>query len=118
MCKLIIAGGRDFGDFALLTETVDTFIEDHIDEDITVVCGMARGADRLGERYAELHGLRVLKQPADWDYYGKSAGFRRNEQMASNATHLIAFWDGESRGTKHMIEAAHQAKLETVVVAY
>lgn len=29
---------------------------------------------------------------------------------------LVAFWDGKSKGTKHMIDIATKAKLKVVVV--
>ena len=44
--------------------------------------------------------------PAKWDKHGNSAGMIRNSQMADYADGLIALWDGESRGTKNMIETA------------
>ena len=50
--------------------------------------------------------IKIKYFPADWNTYGKSAGFVRNIEMAENATALIAFWDGKSSGTKHMIETA------------
>jgi hypothetical protein len=46
----------------------------------------------------------IKRYPADWDTFGKSAGYRRNEQMAEDADALVAFWDGESKGTAHMID--------------
>lgn len=65
---------------------------------------MCKGADTLGERYAEEKNIEIVKMPADWDKFGKSAGYRRNESMAKIATHCICFWDGKSVGTKHMID--------------
>jgi hypothetical protein len=53
----------------------------------------------------------VERYPADWERYGKSAGYRRNKEMALVAQALVAFWDGESLGTKHMIDIAHKYKL-------
>ena len=79
---------------------------------------MARGADRLGERYAKEHGYKVIYMPADWDLYGKSAGFKRNVQMAEYADALVAFWDGVSFGTKHMIETAQKMGLDVRVKKY
>lgn len=71
-----------------------------------VVSGGARGADDLGERYARWRGLSLQVYPADWKTLGKRAGPIRNEQMAENADALIALWDGDSPGTRHMIETA------------
>lgn len=67
------------------------------------IAGLARGADALGAKFARAH-CQLYEFPADWDRYGKRAGFMRNEQMGHFADGLIAFWDGKSRGTKHMID--------------
>ncbi len=112
--KLIIAGSRDFNDYQYL---VDTIAE--LDMPICqIISGTARGADQLGERYGREHGIEIVRMPANWDLYGKSAGYRRNEEMAKVATDLLAFWDGESRGTKHMIDLGNRAQLNVVVVRY
>ena len=115
--RLIIAGGRKFTDLALMTEKLDHLIK-KTDEKITVIIGTARGADETGERYAALRGLDVERYPAQWDTYGRSAGYRRNELMASLATHCVVFWDGQSRGSKHMIDLAKAQGLEVRVVRY
>ena len=56
--------------------------------------------------------------PAQWKKFGKRAGYRRNEQMAEVADALIAFWDGSSRGTKHMIDIMNEKNLLVRVVEY
>lgn len=118
MKKFIIAGGRDFSDGALLFEACSTVMGIYDMDAACVISGTAKGADTLGEEYAEHYGYSVLKRPAEWEKYGKSAGYRRNHQMALEADALIAFWDGKSRGTKNMIEEAHKARLETHVYYY
>ena len=85
---------------------------------MTIVCGEARGADSLGKRLAYEKGWKVLSFPADWDKHGKAAGYKRNDEMARNADALIAFWDGKSRGTKHMIDLAKKYGLQTRIVGY
>ena len=65
---------------------------------------MAKGADSLGHFFAIQHNVAKYKFPADWIKYGKGAGFIRNKQMGDFADGLLAFWDGESRGTKQMVE--------------
>ena len=117
MFRVIIAGGRDFADFELLERTMDNLLANIVD-DVQVVCGMARGADSLGDVYAAKKKYSVRYFPADWDKYGKAAGYKRNEQMAQNADTLVAFWDGKSRGTKHMIDIAKRYNLKVRVVRY
>ena len=80
-----------------------------------VLSGTARGVDRLGEDWARANGVPVERYPAGWNTYGKSAGYRRNEEMASRAEALIAIWDGESPGTKHMIDIARRKGLRVYV---
>ena len=75
------------------------------------------GAEEL-LKYAKEHGYKVIYMPADWDLYGKSAGFKRNVQMAKYADALVAFWDGVSSGTKHMIETAQKMGLDVRVKKY
>ena len=84
----------------------------------SVVCGCAKGADKLGACFAHDKGLRVHSYPANWTKHGKRAGILRNVDMAQNADCLIAFWDGESRGTKHMIETALDRGLDVHVYRY
>lgn len=117
MFRVIIAGGRDFDDYDLVVSTMDKLLQ-NITEPITIVCGMARGADTLGERYAISKGYEVAHFPADWGKFGKAAGYKRNEQMAQNADALVAFWDGRSRGTKHMIDLAHKYNLLVRIKRY
>ena len=105
--KVIIAGSRGITNIKDIVQAV----EDAGFEITEVISGTARGVDVLGEQYAEQQGLPVIKMPADWDTYGKSAGYRRNADMAMIANALIAIWDGESRGTQHMINLAHKQEI-------
>lgn len=109
--KVIIAGSRSFTDYKTLTDHCDHLLSNQ--SDIEIVSGTANGADKLGERYAEEKGYPVKKFAANWNELGKKAGYIRNEQMAQYADALIAFWDGKSKGTKHMIELAKKYNLPT-----
>ena len=117
MFRVIIAGGRDFADYCLLEETVDYLLQ-NINQPIAIVCGKARGADTLGEQYAIKRGYPVYYYPAQWDKYGKIAGYLRNREMAQNADALIAFWDKKSKGTKNMIELAKEYNLKIKIKYY
>lgn len=113
---VIIAGGRDFKDYNLLKETCAKALANK--SKIEIVSGTAEGADKLGEQYALLRGFQIKRFPADWKVYGKAAGYKRNEEMALYADALIAFWDGKSRGTAHMINLAKEHGLKVKVVKY
>ena len=113
MYKVIIAGSRDLTDYALLCSFADEALAGA--EDIEIVSGGARGADDLGERYARerRYALKVL--PDDWKEWGRAAGPIRNEQMAGYADALIAFWDGQSAGTRDMIRKAEERGLRVQI---
>lgn len=118
--KIIIAGGRDFSDYELLKDRVDFYLSKAIQagDNIVIVSGKAKGADTLGEKYAKERNYKIEEYPANWDKYGKSAGYKRNEEMAKVADALIAFWDNKSKGTKHMIDLAKKYKLHVRTVKY
>lgn len=117
--KVIIAGSRGFSNYKLLKEKCNEYLREKRKEyNIIIISGGARGADMLGEKYAQDEGFSLEVFPANWNKFGKSAGFKRNEQMAEVADALIAFWDGKSHGTKHMIEIMENKKLLVRVVNY
>ncbi len=120
MFRVIIAGGRDMNDYALVEQEADKLLGNMVarGEQIVIISGNARGADRMGELYAEARGYECRTYPADWDAHGKSAGYKRNQLMAENADALIAFYDGKSKGTGHMINIAKTKGLPTRIVSY
>ena len=113
MYKVIIAGTRDFVDYVLLCSFADEALAGM--DDIEIVSGGARGADALGERYARERGHALKVFPADWKKWGRAAGPIRNGQMADYADALIAFWDGQSAGTRDMIRKAEDRDLRVQV---
>ena len=117
MFRVIVAGSREFKDYQLLEKTLDDFLQDQ-KKPTRILCGMAHGADELGLLYAHRHNYELEKHPAKWNIHGKRAGFIRNEEMANNADALIAFWDGESHGTKDMIKRAKKHGLDIKVIRY
>ena len=105
--RVVIAGCRDYTDYDQAKEYIDHCLSNiRLENEIIVVSGGAKGADALGEQYAKANGFEIERYMADWDTYGKSAGPRRNKKMAEVSDFVICFWDGQSRGTKSMIEAA------------
>jgi len=83
-----------------------------------VISGTAWGVDKAGECWAKAHDIPIERYPADWNTFGRSAGYRRNEKMAEVAEALVAVWDGVSRGTQHMIDIAKKKGLKVLVCVF
>lgn len=121
--KLIVAGGRDFNDYALLSRELNLLAnEDYHDREVSIVSGMAPGADSHAVRFARDNNVQLYKMPAKWQRpdgsTNKGAGFARNQDMGNFADGLLAFWDGKSRGTAHMIEYMRKLNKPTHVINY
>lgn len=112
--KWIVAGSRNFQNYKLLEEELNK-LHDLIGE---IVCGEAKGADTLGRVYGESHGIPVKCFPADWQTYGKAAGYFRNSEMAKYAHKAIVFWDGQSPGSKDMIDKMKDLGKDVTIVYY
>jgi hypothetical protein len=129
--KIIIAGSRDVTDYEVVRQAViESGYWKLYGKSIEVICGMALswqwdtdpvagGVDRWGYEFAQRNGLIVHPFHADWKRYGKRAGFIRNALMGDyafgNEGRLLAVWDGESKGTKGMIDYARTIGLKGFV---
>lgn len=112
---VVVAGTRSFNNYELMCKILDEF---KLTKDDFIISGCAMGADWLGERYAREHGIMLKRFPANWKSYGKQAGYIRNKQMAEVCTHGVVFWNGSSRGSKHMIDLLREYNREYRVVKY
>lgn len=90
-------------------ETIGRFIAHLSPIQNVVVSGGANGVDKWAAELAEERGIPVVVIRPNWKKYGKSAGFKRNGEIVEAADDVIAFWDGQSRGTLDTIKKAHQA---------
>lgn len=109
--KTIIAGSRTAESYADLLKAIAVIAW----VPTQVISGTARGADRLGERWALENNVPIRRFPADWNKHGKKAGYLRNAEMLKHADALIALWDGQSKGTAHMINIAREQGLTVFV---
>ena len=108
--KVLVCGGRDYNDYQKVRETLDGFGVS------AIIQGGARGADSLGGTYANQRGISCRVFKADWDRYGKSAGFRRNQQMLDEGKPdvVVAFPGG--KGTADMVKRAKKAGIKVIEV--
>lgn len=117
---ILVVGSRTFNDYDLLKETLNKKIA--LKNNVTIVSGGAKGADKLAEQFAKENNLKSVVINADWEAYGKSAGYRRNvlmhKYLSSNFKNreVIAFWDGQSKGTAHNFDIAgiYNNKITTI----
>jgi hypothetical protein len=109
--RTIIAGSRNCNDYHLLLDAIDECSW----TPTVIISGSARGVDTMGEDWAFDHKIPCEKYPADWNKYGKSAGYKRNVLMAEKAEALIVLWDGVSKGTGHMIDIAQRKGLAVFI---
>ena len=117
--KLLIAGGRDFSNQALFGIKLLSYVEELPgDNGVSIITGLARGADQMAHEFCINNSVLCHEFPANWDVYGKRAGFIRNAQMGEFADSALIFWDGSSRGTKHMIGFMKDQNKPVAVVYY
>lgn len=110
--KLIIAGSRDITDLELIkSEYKELGIKV-----IEIVSGMARGPDKLGITLAEQEDLPVKEMPADWEAEPRAGGYIRNDAMAQYGTFALLFWDGVSKGTKHMQDCCTKHGIQSKMI--
>ena len=108
--RLAVVGSRDFASKELVFERLGT-IFDKIDvnrDTLTIISGGAQGPDSWAEEFAKDYGIKYVVHLPDWDLHGRSAGYKRNHTIWDDATCGIAFWDGESDGTRHSFKLARE----------
>lgn len=113
--KVLVCGDRDWKDINLIMEAVENLGE------VVIIHGNARGADRLAGAVARTLGLPEVIVPAQWPYYGKSAGPIRNRWMLDLEPDLVvAFHDciEESKGTKDCVNEAKRRGIPTEIFTH
>jgi hypothetical protein len=115
--RILVSGSQEFPDQSLVDRTLRRLIR----PDDLLMHGCARGVDTWAGLIAEDCGATVLRRPADWNRYGRQAGALRNRQMLEEARRhpillVVIFWDGVSRGTKHMIDLCRSAQIQPQII--
>lgn len=115
--KIIIAGSREFKNYDLLKKVVGQILSGIKSREIEVVSGTCRGADLLGEAYANENKLAIKRFPANWDAHGKKAGFIRNKEMGKYADMAIIFCVNNSKGSIMMHELMTKEKKKSILIS-
>lgn len=118
--RTIIAGSRGIEDYEAVRVAMELASNRGI-APTRIVSGMARGVDMLGVQWAAIHRLPIDPYPVsalEWKVVGKSAGHKRNMRMAKNADACVVIWDGNSPGTRSMIDQAEYHDLKLFVFDY
>lgn len=118
--RVIVAGSRTINDYAIFRALLLEFLKEHFHgEAVEIVTGRALdGPDDMAYHFARWDlRLPFVDFPAKWKEHGKPAGMIRNREMGIYARghngHLFNLWDGTSKGTKNMIQVAHEFELTT-----
>lgn len=97
-------GSRNFTDMALVRRVVDEW---NAKLKVTAISGGDSGPDTQAIDHAKKIGMETQVFEADWSA-GKGAGLNRNRTIVHQADFVEVFWDGESRGTLHIITLCQQ----------
>jgi YspA, cpYpsA-related SLOG family len=108
---VLVCGSRSWRDEGPIRRRLEALQRQHGGR-LTVVQGGAAGVDRLAEAVAVSLDIAVERYPADWARWGAAAGPMRNRAMLATGIDLvIAWWDGRSPGTAHMMSVAEAARV-------
>lgn len=116
----LVVGSRTFDNYPLMEKKLDHLLQNKAPK-VVIVSGHARGADSCAEKYAKERGYLLKVFPAQWDKYGKSAGYKRNLQMHEFIAKFkdrgcVAFWKDQSKGTAHNFGLAEKFGTNIVII--
>ncbi len=110
--KVAVIGSRGFNNYDLLKKTLSNI------EITLLVSGGATGADSLGEQYAIENNIETKIFLPDWDKHKRAAGMIRNTDIVNESEVVVAFWDGNSRGTLDSINKAKKSNKKLIIINY
>ncbi len=91
-------------------------LRNYLPETITeIVSGGAKGIDSCAKKFAQENDIKLIEFLPLYSLYGKGAPIKRNELIVEYCDILIAFWDGQSKGTKFTIDYSKSKNKEVFV---
>lgn len=115
--KIAVIGSRGFDAYIYFCEKLEYLIS-NLDGEIEFVSGGCKsGGDALLARYCKENNLKLTEYLPDYiKYSGKVAPIKRNDLIVENSTHLIAFYDGVSKGTGYTLKVAEKKGIPIKIV--
>ena len=113
--KIIVSGDRNFDDYKLLSEKLDSLFS-KFNGPVEIVSGRNNGADKLGEKYAKEKNLELSTFAANWQSFAYKAGFIRNKEMINYADGLVLFGGLDNKETKHLYNMANDLQLMVEII--
>jgi hypothetical protein len=119
--RVLVCGSRTWDDPTAMYMVLDGYSQ-RGSRITTLIHGKAKGADLMADAWAlGEEDIEIVPFPADWEKFGKRAGFVRNKRMLDEGKPnlVLAFVDkplAESRGTAMMVDLARQAGVPTYVI--
>ena len=98
--KVAVVGSRN-----LTNIEIGRYISEDVNE---IISGGAVGVDSCAAEYARINGLKLTEILPQYDKYGRGAPIVRNKEIVNYADKVIAFWDGNSKGTLSVIKYAEK----------
>jgi ribosomal protein L30E len=114
--NLAVVGSRVYHDRTVVYYFLAEYLKVYGDELVIVSGGCPQGPDNFAEDFASLHNIPTKIYRANWNEFGKAAGFIRNTTIVDNCDEVIAFWDRKSNGTKDTITKAEKQNKEVIIV--
>jgi hypothetical protein len=121
-CKylwLLVVGSRSITNADFVFSELDKIVENR--KDVFILSGGAAGVDTLAIEYAKKHNFPYKIMKAEWNKYGKAAGFIRNRKMHELISKVenrccVAFWDGISKGTEHNFRLSEEYHTKLAII--
>lgn len=106
--KIAIIGSR-----GLTVDNLECFLPDNVTE---IISGGAKGIDTCAKEYAVANDIKLTEFLPEYNKYRKGAPLKRNLQIIDYADEVIIFWDGQSKGTKYVIDNCRKQNKKMVII--
>ena len=113
--RILVTGSRIWTDVDAVALTLYSVVDDLHPKYVWVVHGdCPLGVDRIARLIAGVNRWNDERHPADWDTYGRRAGYVRNAEMVKlGADICLAFIKNKSRGASMCADLAEKNGIPT-----